>query len=196
MAAAAEPAAMPAMSTAPAAMAPATAAKTEAEGDARPVIGGIIGIRIVIGRRRRRAIGISRRRRRIIASPIIGSLTVVLMHAAIIGVGISGLDIARRMAGIVGADGGAGEQPGARAGGSAKTGVPGGRTQHGAQHRATNGAANRAAGLFVTRGFARRGVAGAGRGVAAAEDVAIGLRLLLARRAAGIGVVARRRRVI
>src|SRR5579883_3221900 len=96
------------------AMAPMATAETEAEGDRRPIIVGIIGIgRIVIDRRRRRgriAIGISRRR------SIISSLAAVLMHAGIIGIGIGGFDIARRMAGIVGPDGGAGDQAGARAG--------------------------------------------------------------------------------
>src|SRR5689334_16509666 len=80
-----EPTTMPAMSTAPAAMAPATAAKSEAEGDARPVIRGIIRIGGVIDRRRRRAIGVSRRRRRVIIGPVISGLSAILMHAVVIG---------------------------------------------------------------------------------------------------------------
>ena len=49
------------------------------------------------------------------------------VHAGIIGVGIGALDIAGRVAGIVGADGGAGDQTRARADRSARTGIAGGR---------------------------------------------------------------------
>src|SRR6185437_12448460 len=43
---------------------------------------------------------------------------------------------------------------------------------------AAKGAAHGAAGLLVPRGLMRRGVAGARGGIATAEDIAIGLRLL------------------
>src|SRR5439155_19175313 len=88
--------------TAPAATAPTMAAtEAEAERQARTVI-GIIGIavsRIIISRRGRRAVAVSRRWRGV----IIGRLATVFMHAAIIGVGIIGFHIPRRMARIVGA---------------------------------------------------------------------------------------------
>src|SRR4051812_39593696 len=157
-----------------------SAAKAEAERNAGTIIRigiriGIIGRgRIVISRRRRRAIGISRPRRTI---GIIARL-LIFMHAAIISVGIISLDTARRVAGIVGADGGSRNQAGAGAGCGAQSGIAARRAQNGAQSRATQGAADRAASLFIPRGFTRGCVSGARRGIAAAKHVAVGLRLL------------------
>jgi hypothetical protein len=74
---------------------------------------------------------------------------------------------------IVGADGGTRQQPGARACGRAQAGIAGGRAQHGAKHRAADGAAHGAAGLLIPCGFAGRDVTGARRRIPAAEDVAI-----------------------
>jgi hypothetical protein len=46
------------------------------------------------------------------------------MHAAIIGVGIIGFDTARRLAGIVGADGGTGQKTGACAAAAPNPALP------------------------------------------------------------------------
>ena len=86
---------------------PAAATKAEAERQARAVIGGVIGIAIVsvgpcIIDRRRRVIAVVIT---IITRTVIGGLAAILMHAVIIGAPIIGLDVARRVAGIVGADG-------------------------------------------------------------------------------------------
>src|SRR5689334_1112293 len=116
------PAASEPMSATPAAPA-VTAAKAEAKGKAWAIVIGIgvsIGrIGIVIRPRRRRPIGIAGRRRVIV---VIGR-ALVLMHAGIIGVAISGLDAVGGMTRIVGTDGGARQQAGARARGRAQTGI-------------------------------------------------------------------------
>src|SRR5471032_1884956 len=174
-------AAMESATTTPA----ATAAEAEPERQARAVIGiGIVAIRrgIIISRRRR-AIAVTWRR------PVIGGLaSTIFMHAGIIGAGIVGLDIARRMTGIVGADGGAGDQARARADGRAGAGIARARADDGAKRRAAQGTADGAARLLVTGGFARRGVASASRGVAAAEHVAVGLLILRAGVSLRVGI--------
>src|SRR5471032_1636076 len=172
-------AAMESATTTPA----ATAAEAEPERQARAVIGiGIIGIgRRIIITWGRGAIAVTWRR------PVIGGLaSTIFMHAGIIGIGIVGLDIARRMAGIVGADGGAGDQASASASRGAQAGIARARADDSAKRRAAQGAADGAACLLVTRRFARRGVAGAGGGVAAAEHVAVSLGLAALRLRAGI----------
>src|SRR5476649_692435 len=146
-------AAMESVTTTPA----ATAAEAEAEPErqARAVIGIVAIRRGIIIIRRRRAIAVTWRR------PVIGGLaSTIFMHAGIIGIGIVGLDIARRMAGIVGADGGAGDQARASASRGAKAGIARARADDSAKRRAAQGAADGAACLLVTRRFARRGVTG------------------------------------
>src|SRR5947209_4845311 len=94
-----------------------SAAEAETERQTGAVI-GIIAVRrrIIINRRRRRTIAVTIARRRGVISRIISSLAAVFMHAAIISVGIIGLHITRRMARIVGTDGGAGNQACTRTG--------------------------------------------------------------------------------
>src|SRR3569833_1920066 len=158
----------------------AIATEPKAEGDAGTVVIGVIGIATVtvIGVWRR-VIGIGRRRRAIARRRhVISRLAVILVHAGIIGIAIGSLNIARRMARIVGADRSTGNQTSARAGRGAQTGIAGGRAQNRAECGAAKRATHGAAGLFVPRGFARRGVAGTRGRITAAEDIAIGLSLL------------------
>src|SRR6185503_11164810 len=174
-------------------------AETEAEAERGAVIWGAIIIRIrvrivgraVIDRRRRRRIvgriAVARRRRR---------RGVGLVHAGIIGVGIVALDIAGGAAGIVGADGAAGEQAGARADGCAGAGIAGGAADDGAKRGAAQGAANGTARLFVACRLARRGVAGTAGGIVAAEQIAVALGLLVLLRPGrrGVALIGCRRR--
>src|SRR6185312_10677097 len=112
----------------------AMAAKTEAESDARPVIGiiRIIARAVIIGRGRRRSviaprrIGSRRRRRPIGIVVIVGAVIGGLTHAGVIGVRIVALDISRGGPGIVGAHRGSTEQACARTNGRARTGIAGG----------------------------------------------------------------------
>ena len=68
------------------------------------------------------------------------------------------------------------DQTRARADRGARTGIAGGAADDGTQRRAAQGAADRAVGLFMAGGLARRDIAGARRGIAAAEQIARPLR--------------------
>ena len=83
-----------------------------------------------------------------------------------------GMRIGRGRARIVSADCGSTDQARARADGSTCAGIAGGSANGRAQRRTTQGAEDGAVGLFMVGGLARRDVAGARRGIAAAEKIA------------------------
>src|SRR5690606_36962736 len=90
---------------------------------------------------------------------------------------IIGFDIARRLAGVARAHRGPREQARTGADRRAHAGIAAGPADDGAQRGATQGSTDAAARLLVTRRVAGRGVAGTRRRIAAAEDIAITLRI-------------------
>jgi len=145
---------------------PATVPKAERHG--RSIVWIRIGIRpVIVGRRRRisarristrwgistRRIDARRRRRAITIGRAVRTLTT---HAGIIGGSIVPLHVAGGRLCIGGTDRGAGQKTRARADCGARAGMTGSAADDGAQGRTTKRSADRAVGLSVAGGLARR----------------------------------------